>query len=260
VVHSVVGLLHRTARDKGVLAATLVASLAVHASAVSLAQLRRREPPREAAQALVVEVIDMPSVEVEPPPTPTPPLRVSAPRPKPHARSEPPAAPPPAPEPAAPEPPPAVAPDPQPPAAGPAVSAGAEPGTAGCAGGVCLPVGQGGTGKVGASGMPGPGNLGVPRAPTPAGGNAAPVPLVRAQAAYPDRARDEEIEGWVLVRFTIAADGSVTEPEVVEASPRRIFDRAALDAIRRWKYRPMLQDGRAVARPGVSVKLTFKLE
>lgn len=259
MVHSVVGLLWRAARDKGVLAATLVASLAVHASAVSLAQRQRRAPPREAAQEFVVEVIDMPSVEVEPPPAPTPPPVVLPPRPKPHARAERPVTPPaPAPEPAAPETPaatPAVSPP-----AGPAVAAAAEAAAPGCPGGVCLPVGQGGTGKVGASGAPGPGNLGVPRAPSAGGEQAAPVPLVRVQAEYPDRARDEEIEGWVLVRFTIAADGGVTAPEVVEASPRRIFDRAALDAIRRWKYRPMMQGGRAVARPGVSVKLMFKLE
>jgi protein TonB len=56
------------------------------------------------------------------------------------------------------------------------------------------------------------------------------------------------LEGWVQVRFTINPDGSVADPEVVAAEPPRIFNREAVRAILRWKFRPRIVDGQPVAR------------
>lgn len=55
---------------------------------------------------------------------------------------------------------------------------------------------------------------------------------------YPRGAERRGIEGSVTVSFTIAADGSVTNAEVVEASPAGVFDRAALQAVETWRYEP----------------------
>jgi protein TonB len=46
---------------------------------------------------------------------------------------------------------------------------------------------------------------------------------------------------------------------VVDSEPPRVFDRAALRAVARWKYRPKVEDGAAVVRHGVMVVLTFEL-
>jgi protein TonB len=86
------------------------------------------------------------------------------------------------------------------------------------------------------------------------------VPLVRINPEYPTRARERGIEGWVQVMFTITPAGTVADPKVVDADPKGLFERAALEAIGRWKYNPKVVDGRPMERRGVQVVLTFKLE
>ena len=86
------------------------------------------------------------------------------------------------------------------------------------------------------------------------------VPIVRVNPQYPIRAADRGIQGWVEVQFTISAAGTVKNPVVVEADPATIFNRAALRAIRKWKYSPKIEEGVAVDRPDVRVRLHFNLE
>ena len=86
------------------------------------------------------------------------------------------------------------------------------------------------------------------------------IPLVRINPEYPTRARERGIEGWVQVEFTITAAGTVADAKIVDADPKGLFDRAALEAIGRWKYNPKVVDGRAMERRGVQVQLTFNLE
>lgn len=86
------------------------------------------------------------------------------------------------------------------------------------------------------------------------------VPIVRVNPQYPIRAADRGIQGWVEVQFTISAAGTVKDPVVVDAKPATIFNRAALRAIRKWKYSPKIEEGVAVDRPDVRVRLHFNLE
>ena len=86
------------------------------------------------------------------------------------------------------------------------------------------------------------------------------IPLVRINPEYPSRARSRGVEGWVQVEFTITPAGTVSDAKVVDADPKGLFERAALDAIGRWKYNPKVVNGRAMERRGVQVVLTFKLE
>ena len=86
------------------------------------------------------------------------------------------------------------------------------------------------------------------------------VPQVRIQPDYPIQARQKGIEGWVDVKFDVAADGSVRNPVVVAADPKQIFDRAAIQAVKGWKYSPKVEDGRPVETRGLKVRVRFKLE
>jgi protein TonB len=103
--------------------------------------------------------------------------------------------------------------------------------------------------------------------PTMAGGlnigtgasDAESVPIVRVPPQYPLRAQERGIEGWVLVEFTITPAGTVRDPRVLDSDPPRIFDRAALRTIKKWKYRPKVIDGVAVESTGRN-KITFSLE
>ena len=85
------------------------------------------------------------------------------------------------------------------------------------------------------------------------------VPVVRVNPVYPSSAASRGIEGYVTVRFTIAASGGVDDAAVIDSSPRGVFDREALKAIKRWRYDPKLVDGKPVARPNQKVTLRFEL-
>ena len=57
-----------------------------------------------------------------------------------------------------------------------------------------------------------------------------------AQPSYPPEALRDGVSGEVTVSFTVNADGSVSGATIVSSNPRRVFDGAALDAIRKWKF------------------------
>lgn len=84
------------------------------------------------------------------------------------------------------------------------------------------------------------------------------IPLLRISPRYPMRAAMKRIEGWVKVEFTITENGGVKDAVVVDAQPKRVFDREALRAIVKWKFKPKLVDGRAIDRRAVQV-LEFRL-
>lgn len=87
-----------------------------------------------------------------------------------------------------------------------------------------------------------------------------PIPVAAIPPQYPRDALMQGISGWVRVEFTINPDGSVSDARVVDAEPRRgIFDREALRAITRWRFKPKVQDGVAISsRAGYTID--FKLD
>ncbi|HLS06174.1 MAG TPA: energy transducer TonB, partial [Wenzhouxiangella sp.] len=74
------------------------------------------------------------------------------------------------------------------------------------------------------------------------------VPIVRIQPQYPRDAAIAQIEGYVTIEFIIDETGSVRSPKVVDARPPRVFNREAIRAILRWKFKPRVVDGQAVQR------------
>jgi len=94
---------------------------------------------------------------------------------------------------------------------------------------------------------------------TGGGADRAEVPLVTVDPDYPERARQQGVEGWVDVEFTITPVGTVTDARVIGSRPPSIFDRAALQAVQRWKYNPMVRDGEPVSRKGVRFRFEFNL-
>lgn len=92
-----------------------------------------------------------------------------------------------------------------------------------------------------------------------AGSDSDAIPIVRVNPQYPMRAAERRIEGWVELMFTITAAGTVKDPVVTAAYPGSVFNKAALRAIRKWKYNPKVVDGVAVERPGIEVRLRFEL-
>jgi len=100
----------------------------------------------------------------------------------------------------------------------------------------------------------------TPTASSDAGapGTHAAVLVKNSPPRYPTAAMRSNQEGWVELAFTITADGSVNDVKVVDAQPRHVFDRAAIDAVTRWKYQPATQDGSPVAS-SKRQRIEFKL-
>lgn len=86
------------------------------------------------------------------------------------------------------------------------------------------------------------------------------LPIVKVAPVYPRRAVDRGIEGYVIVEFTVTKTGAVRDPRVVEYEPSTIFNKAALAAALKFKYKPRIVNGEAIEVHGVLNKITFKLE
>ncbi|VAW40820.1 putative TonB-dependent receptor [hydrothermal vent metagenome] len=69
------------------------------------------------------------------------------------------------------------------------------------------------------------------------------IPIVTIQPNYPRKAQIAKIEGWVEIGFTITETGTVINPKVVKSKPARIFDREAIRAILKYKFKPKIVDG-----------------
>ncbi|EJN6959002.1 energy transducer TonB [Photobacterium damselae] len=91
------------------------------------------------------------------------------------------------------------------------------------------------------------------------GSNQQAMPLYRVEPRYPARALKQGAEGYVVLQFTIDTQGRPSDISVLEAKPRRLFERDAMRALRKWKYQAKVIDGQAVEQPGQTVKLEFKI-
>jgi TonB family protein len=60
---------------------------------------------------------------------------------------------------------------------------------------------------------------------------------------FPEIARERDLTGFVDLEFTVHADGTVTDVNVLKAQPRGVFEKAAVDAVSKWRYRPIERDG-----------------
>jgi TonB family protein len=80
--------------------------------------------------------------------------------------------------------------------------------------------------------------------PLRAGGEIQPPRLIREiKPVYPELALRARIEGVVIVEILVDARGNVKDAKVLSSIP--LLDQAALDAVKQWKYEPIVVDGKA---------------
>ena len=79
-----------------------------------------------------------------------------------------------------------------------------------------------------------------------AAGNSPVGILSKTRPVYPRDALQRGEEGWVKVSFTITEQGRIENPAIVSSRPRQVFDRAALEAIMQWRFRPKMVNGKPV--------------
>jgi len=102
----------------------------------------------------------------------------------------------------------------------------------------------------------------------------AMLPVVKVQPVYPQKALERGLIGWVELEFTVDEVGRVVNPVVInncvmalvahrtecEGHPGRMFDRSAIRAASKFKYKPLVVDGIAMATEGVRNRITFELD
>jgi protein TonB len=100
------------------------------------------------------------------------------------------------------------------------------------------------------------------------------LPILKVQPSYPQKALERGQIGWVVVEFTVDEIGRVIDPIVIDNcvmiltrsttacfdKPGRAFDRSALKAAAKFKYKPKILDGEAIATAGVRNMITFTLD
>ena len=85
------------------------------------------------------------------------------------------------------------------------------------------------------------------------------LPIFRAPPVYPRRAQERGLCGHVDLMYTVTSAGG-TKDAVVTASTSSIFERAALKAASKYKYKPRQVGGKPVDVPGVEIRITFQME
>ena len=85
------------------------------------------------------------------------------------------------------------------------------------------------------------------------------LPIFRAPPIYPRRAQERGLCGWVELLYTVTAAGG-TRDAVVTASSSRIFERSAVKAAEKYKYKPRQVGGKPVDVPNVPIRIKFEME
>lgn len=82
-------------------------------------------------------------------------------------------------------------------------------------------------------------------------GDSDVIPLVRMDATYPRKALSRKIEGYVTARLSINPQGTVDDVDVLDAKPRGVFEREAVKALYKYKFRPKMVDGKPIEQQAV---------
>jgi periplasmic protein TonB len=80
--------------------------------------------------------------------------------------------------------------------------------------------------------------------------------IKRVNPKYPSKAREDGIQGTVVLRAVISKDGDIAELSVVSGDP--LLVKSATKAVKQWKYRPYLLGGKPVA-VDTEIRVNFTL-
>jgi TonB family protein len=77
-------------------------------------------------------------------------------------------------------------------------------------------------------------------------------PIKTVKATYPEAAREKQLQGQVWVKVWVNETGDVGNVEVISGDP--VFAMSTVDAVKKWKFKPFIKNGKPTA---VSTKLDF---
>jgi|TARA_B100001964_G_scaffold30584_1_gene31598 protein TonB len=86
------------------------------------------------------------------------------------------------------------------------------------------------------------------------------IPLSIVHPHYPFKATMKQIEGFVLVQFTVRENGSVKNPIIINSEPGSLFDESAIAAVSKFKFVPREVGGDPMEVDGVKIRFAYKLD
>ena len=90
------------------------------------------------------------------------------------------------------------------------------------------------------------------------GGVSAPVPLNSVEAEFSDEARRAKYQGVCLISLIVDAQGNPQNPRVIRALGMGL-DEKALEAVRKYKFKPAMKDGKTPVPVMITVEVNFRL-
>lgn len=78
------------------------------------------------------------------------------------------------------------------------------------------------------------------------GGRTLPAPASIVQPEYPREALRRGQEGYVMLEFTVTANGEVTNVAIMDSEPAGVFEQPVREAISRWRFEPATEGGEPV--------------
>jgi TonB family protein len=90
------------------------------------------------------------------------------------------------------------------------------------------------------------------------GGVSAPVALNSVEAEFSDEARRAKYQGVCLISLIVDAQGNPQNPRVIRTLGMGL-DEKALEAVRKYKFRPAMKDGRTPVPVMITVEVNFRL-
>lgn len=72
-----------------------------------------------------------------------------------------------------------------------------------------------------------------------------PTRIYTVDPKYPKEAYEKGIEGWVWLEFDVDDKGVVKDVDIIDAFPDKTFNRAIINAVKRWRYEPYTVEGKS---------------
>jgi len=85
-----------------------------------------------------------------------------------------------------------------------------------------------------------------------------PIPLNSVEAEFSDEARRAKYQGVCLISVIVDAQGNPQNPRVVRALGMGL-DEKALEAVRKYKFKPAMKDGKTPVPVMINVEINFRL-
>ena len=90
------------------------------------------------------------------------------------------------------------------------------------------------------------------------GGVSAPVPIFTPEAEFSDEARRAKYQGVCLISLIVDAQGNPQDPRVIRALGMGL-DEKAIEAVRKYKFKPAMKDGRTPVPVRITIEVNFRL-